>query len=164
MINSTKENSWSNTEGSDTDLEGNYVSCMSEGSSDNSGCRNDVEMNRVESLNPDENFLEGMEKTASQSQSGQNEGFEVFFEEGSMDPENIMMHISLLRKHYTSSVVTLISAIITMISSCWSLVAEDIMSRFHISREVGVLGISLYIFGLGFGPLLLSPISELYGR
>lgn len=115
-------------------------------------------------LNPDEVFLSRMEKNARQCSKEDNTKYEVYFEEGSMDPENIAMHIAKPRKYYVSTLVTAISAVITMISSCWSLVAEDVMSQFHISREVGVLGITFYIFGMAVGPLILSPFSELYGR
>ncbi|GME93586.1 unnamed protein product [Ambrosiozyma monospora] len=38
------------------------------------------------------------------------------------------------------------------------------MEEYHVSHEVFVLGISLYIFGMACGPLFLSPISEFYGR
>jgi len=34
---------------------------------------------------------------------------------------------------------------------------------FHVSSEVTVLGISLFVTGLGSGPLLVGPLSEVYG-
>lgn len=34
---------------------------------------------------------------------------------------------------------------------------------FHVSHEVTILGISLFVVGLGTGPLLVGPLSELYG-
>lgn len=37
-------------------------------------------------------------------------------------------------------------------------------STFHVSKEVAILGISLYVEGMGIGPLLLGPLSEFYGR
>lgn len=36
--------------------------------------------------------------------------------------------------------------------------------EFHVSREVTVLAISLFVMGLGVGPLLVGPLSEVYGR
>ena len=43
--------------------------------------------------------------------------------------------------------------------------AEDaIMAYTHISAEVAVLPISLYILGFAFGPLLWAPVSEVWGR
>lgn len=36
--------------------------------------------------------------------------------------------------------------------------------QFHVGEEVGTLGISLFLFGVGLGPLLWAPLSEVYGR
>ena len=38
------------------------------------------------------------------------------------------------------------------------------MAEWHVSAYVTTLGISLYVEGLGLGPLLLGPLSEFYGR
>lgn len=35
---------------------------------------------------------------------------------------------------------------------------------FHVSKEVAILGVSLFVEGMGIGPLLLGPLSEFYGR
>lgn len=80
------------------------------------------------------------------------------------DPEDIARHLSVYRKYYISFIITLASMVITMLSSCWTFVSPHIISKFGISHEVSVLGIMFYVFGLAFGPLFLSPISELYGR
>ena len=36
--------------------------------------------------------------------------------------------------------------------------------EFNVSKEVTVLGLSLFVMGLGLGPLLVGPLSEVYGR
>jgi len=36
--------------------------------------------------------------------------------------------------------------------------------EFHTSREIATLGLSLFVAGLGLGPMVLSPLSEFYGR
>lgn len=36
--------------------------------------------------------------------------------------------------------------------------------QWHVSSPVTILGISLFVEGLGIGPLLLGPLSEFYGR
>ena len=41
---------------------------------------------------------------------------------------------------------------------------EAISRQFHVSREVTILGISLFVLGLGLGPLVAGPISEIFGR
>lgn len=43
--------------------------------------------------------------------------------------------------------------------------AEGGVSRdFHVSKEVSILGVSLFVLGLGIGPLVAGPMSEIYGR
>ena len=43
--------------------------------------------------------------------------------------------------------------------------AEEAMGKqFHVSQEVTILGISLFLLGLGLGPLVVGPISEIYGH
>lgn len=36
--------------------------------------------------------------------------------------------------------------------------------QFQVSQEVTILGISLFMLGLGLGPLVVGPISEIYGH
>ena len=40
----------------------------------------------------------------------------------------------------------------------------DVGQKFHVSSTVALLGLTLYVLGLGFGPLLAAPLSESYGR
>lgn len=36
--------------------------------------------------------------------------------------------------------------------------------EFHVSREVMILGVSLFVAGFAGGPIIWGPLSELYGR
>jgi predicted MFS family arabinose efflux permease len=36
--------------------------------------------------------------------------------------------------------------------------------QFHVSSPITILGISLFVAGLGLGPLILGPLSEFHGR
>ncbi|SLM34103.1 mfs dha1 multidrug resistance protein [Lasallia pustulata] len=56
---------------------------------------------------------------------------------------------------------TLISA---FTSSIFSAATQAVARSFHVSNEVGVLGLSLYVLGFATGPLLWAPLSELRGR
>ena len=38
------------------------------------------------------------------------------------------------------------------------------MSRFGVGEEVATLGTALLLFGMGLGPLIWAPLSEVYGR
>ena len=57
--------------------------------------------------------------------------------------------------------VTLTSA---FASSIFSAATFAVARYFHLSREVAVLGTSLYVFGFATGPIIWAPMSELDGR
>lgn len=43
--------------------------------------------------------------------------------------------------------------------------AEMVLAhKFHVSSEVTVLCVSLYVLGFAFGPSIWAPIAEAYGR
>ena len=86
----------------------------------------------------------------------------VLFDDGN-DKEN-PMNMSPVRKWIIVILISLLSVNVTCISSAWSLASDNIIEHFGISHEVSVLGISLYIWGLGTGGIFLSPISEFHGR
>ncbi|KAJ5637562.1 hypothetical protein N7490_007441 [Penicillium lividum] len=52
----------------------------------------------------------------------------------------------------------------TWASSIYSTGTDQIAAEFEISTEVATLGTSLLLFGLGLGPLVWAPLSEVYGR
>ncbi|KAI0040027.1 MFS general substrate transporter [Auriscalpium vulgare] len=63
--------------------------------------------------------------------------------------------------------VLTISTAALCVNSASSAAAETevaVAERFGVSKEVGILGVSLYVLGLGLGPLITGPLSELYGR
>lgn len=68
------------------------------------------------------------------------------------------------RKIMLLSVVTACAFCVTNTSSIISNAYQGIQDEFHISRTVAILGLSLFVIGLGIGPMLLGPLSEFYGR
>ncbi|RHZ62104.1 hypothetical protein CDV55_104967 [Aspergillus turcosus] len=52
----------------------------------------------------------------------------------------------------------------TFTSSIYSTANSVVSSKFHVSTEVGTLGLSLYVLGFACGPTFFSPLSELQGR
>ncbi|KAL7424095.1 hypothetical protein Q5752_001680 [Cryptotrichosporon argae] len=64
--------------------------------------------------------------------------------------------------------VTLLYGINTMCatfaSSIFSAASTFVAKAFGISSEVSILGLSLYLLGFAFGPVLWAPMSEMYGR
>lgn len=49
-------------------------------------------------------------------------------------------------------------------SSIFSSATAVVAAQFGVSTEVGILGISLYVLGFAFGPIIWAPLSELRGR
>jgi hypothetical protein len=45
-----------------------------------------------------------------------------------------------------------------MYTSCY----EQLIKEFGCSEEIANLGLSLYVLGMGLGPLLFSPLSEVW--
>ncbi|KAH8601035.1 MFS multidrug transporter-like protein [Bisporella sp. PMI_857] len=56
---------------------------------------------------------------------------------------------------------TLISA---FTSSIFSTATRTIAVEYHVSTEVGLLGLAFYVLGFALGPLFWAPLSELRGR
>ncbi|KAK4541817.1 hypothetical protein LTR36_007349 [Oleoguttula mirabilis] len=52
----------------------------------------------------------------------------------------------------------------TISSSVYSPAVSDIQTEFGVGQEVSNLGIALLLFRFGLGPLLWTPLSEVYGR
>ena len=68
------------------------------------------------------------------------------------------------KKVYHTIIPGLFAFIVTFGSSVYTPGYPEVMSRFHVSSTVSLLGLSLYVFGLAFGPVLAAPISETFGR
>lgn len=56
---------------------------------------------------------------------------------------------------------TLVSA---FASSIFSTATQVVAAQYHVSNEVGLLGLSFYVLGFALGPLFWAPFSELQGR
>lgn len=76
------------------------------------------------------------------------------------DPRNF----PFWRKWTIVGIITLIDLTVSWGASGYSPAQEKLTESFHVSSEVGVLGLSLYILGLALGPMTLAPLSEYYGR
>ncbi|THH29243.1 hypothetical protein EUX98_g4949 [Antrodiella citrinella] len=82
----------------------------------------------------------------------------------SIGPDEDPKHLSTLRKW---SIVLLINAgalCVTSASSVAAFTEAPLSQRFHVGQEVPILSISLFVLGLGIGPLFVGPLSEVYGR
>lgn len=81
--------------------------------------------------------------------------------EGTEDPRNW----SGSRKWFTSAIISLMG-FISPLGSSILVPGTGLLDRtFHLnSRELSLLPISFFVLGLGIGPFLLAPASELHGR
>lgn len=79
------------------------------------------------------------------------------------DPEN-PLNWPRGRKMMLVAVVSTCAFCVTNASSIISSAYPGIEEAFHVSHEVAILGLTLFVIGLGIGPMLLGPLSEFYGR
>ena len=82
---------------------------------------------------------------------------------GPNDPEN-PLNWSLSKRIYHTTVPALMGFVVTLGSSIYTPGLPDIQAEFHVSSTVALLGLSLYVLGLAFGPVLAAPLSETLGR
>lgn len=82
---------------------------------------------------------------------------------GPDDPENPQNWSILLRAYHTVP-PALFAFVVTFGSSVYTPATHQIMERFHVSSTAALLGLSLYVIGLAFGPVLAAPLSEIHGR
>ncbi|EHK50986.1 hypothetical protein TRIATDRAFT_94197 [Trichoderma atroviride IMI 206040] len=69
------------------------------------------------------------------------------------------------RKWFLLSLVSMITLISPLSSSIFAPAVGNAAEEYGITNSILIsLGVSAYLFGYGFGPLFLSPLSEIYGR
>ncbi|EXJ76123.1 uncharacterized protein A1O5_00631 [Cladophialophora psammophila CBS 110553] len=83
--------------------------------------------------------------------------------DGPNDPDN-PRNFSLRRRISSTLAVTFLAFVSTLAASVYSPAHEDVSRRFGVSEEVAILPLSLYNFGLAFGPPIGAPLSETFGR
>ncbi|KAJ5230394.1 hypothetical protein N7489_011102 [Penicillium chrysogenum] len=93
--------------------------------------------------------------------ASEDEAYTVGWEDNDpMNPRNM----SKARRWLVVIIVSMGSLCVTCASSMYTTTYDQLMSEFGCSQIVATLGLSLFIWGLGIGPLFLSPLSEFYGR
>ncbi|KAG5913155.1 hypothetical protein E4U42_001418, partial [Claviceps africana] len=89
--------------------------------------------------------------------------FEVGWEGGDADPL-CPRSLSRKRKWLIAVIVSHVSLCVTCASSIYTTTYTQMEADFHNAREVSVLGLSTFVLGIALGPMVLSPLSEFYGR
>ncbi|KAF2136221.1 uncharacterized protein K452DRAFT_139243 [Aplosporella prunicola CBS 121167] len=72
--------------------------------------------------------------------------------------------MSKARRWMIVVIVSASSLCVTCTSSLYTSTYGQLIPEFHTSRIVATLGLSLFVAGLGCGPMILGPLSEFYGR
>ncbi|QIX00094.1 hypothetical protein AMS68_005611 [Peltaster fructicola] len=82
---------------------------------------------------------------------------------GPDDPEN-PMNWSSAKKWTITIALGVMTLAVTFASSVFSTATQPTAEEFGVSEEVMILGTSLFVLGFAFGPIIWSPLSELFGR
>ncbi|KAK7444059.1 hypothetical protein VKT23_015456 [Stygiomarasmius scandens] len=112
----------------------------------------DVEKSRLQKSN-------GSESPKETQTLKEDEKYQVTLED-SEDPQNC----STFRKWVVVFVISSCALCVTCASSAASFTENGAAEEFGIPHEVAILAISLFVEGMGLGPLLAGPLSEVYGR
>ncbi|KAH8691208.1 major facilitator superfamily domain-containing protein [Talaromyces proteolyticus] len=114
----------------------------------------------LSSSSPD---LEAAEKTADQDERHHRDPNEVDWD-GPDDPE-CPMNWSRWRKSWIITILSVLRLLIPFASSMMAPAILNIHDELHSdSATLDTLSISIFMLGVGAGPLLFAPLSELYGR
>ncbi|KAG1728568.1 major facilitator superfamily domain-containing protein [Suillus lakei] len=76
-----------------------------------------------------------------------------------LEPEDNPQNMSSFRRWLAVLIISSASLCVTCASS---IAKQGAAQTFHVSHEVTILGISIFVTGLGTGPLLVGPLSEVY--
>ncbi|KAK5999695.1 hypothetical protein QM012_005101 [Aureobasidium pullulans] len=72
--------------------------------------------------------------------------------------------LSTWRKWVIVTVVSTTSLCVACTSSVYTGTTAQVEAEFETSRTIATLGLSIFVVGLGLGPMILAPLSEFYGR
>ncbi|KLJ09414.1 hypothetical protein EMPG_15184 [Blastomyces silverae] len=117
---------------------------------------------RTQMLGEEETWEALVLPTTPNSENGEDEDLEVRWDSPD-DPKN-PRNFSLVLRWSMVTIITLCSLCTIFTSALYTMTYDQITVEFNCSTLVATLGLSLFIMGLGVGPLFLAPLSEFYGR
>lgn len=80
------------------------------------------------------------------------------------DPEN-PLHWPAWRKYTNSGLISCLTLIEPLASSIFAPGIPELMKDFDVDNtELAAFVLSVYVLGFAFGPMILAPLSEMYGR
>lgn len=83
--------------------------------------------------------------------------------EGPNDPAN-PWNWPVSKRWYGTLVPGSLCFLVTFASSVYVPGVYEVAAKFDVSITVALLGISMYVVGLGLGPMFSAPLSEVFGR
>ena len=87
--------------------------------------------------------------------------YQVTFDHPASSPDIVNPYsIPKARKWLFVICTSLTSACVTCVSSLYTTTYEQLEKEWGVSEMVCTLGLSLFVAGLGLGPMLLAPLSE----
>ncbi|KAK4077092.1 uncharacterized protein Triagg1_4059 [Trichoderma aggressivum f. europaeum] len=89
--------------------------------------------------------------------------YEVGWDDGDNDP-SCPRSFNKARKWLIVLICACGSLTVTCASSIYTSTYAQMEAEFHNVREISDLGLSTFVLGIAIGPMLLSPLSEFYGR
>ncbi|KAJ4861637.1 major facilitator superfamily domain-containing protein [Trichoderma breve] len=93
----------------------------------------------------------------------QTDPYEVGWDDGDNDPL-CPRSFNKARKWLIVLICACGSLTVTCASSIYTSTYAQMEAEFHNVREISDLGLSTFVLGIAIGPMLLSPLSEFYGR
>ncbi|KAK7413983.1 hypothetical protein QQX98_007166 [Neonectria punicea] len=114
--------------------------------------------------NPDQDDVETCSSPTRTVVDEQNTNPNVVDWDGPDDPEN-PRNWSKSKKNMNVIIVSLFSLVANLAATMFAPGAQQLANEFGITDSmVAAMTVSLYVLGFALGPLVLAPLSELYGR
>ncbi|KAF2737472.1 MFS general substrate transporter [Polyplosphaeria fusca] len=100
---------------------------------------------------------------AEKAENDSSQGVNANDWDGPNDPDN-PYNWPMWRRIYQSIVPGFFGFAVTFGTSVYTPALPDIMKEFNVSRTAALTGLTVYVLGLAFGPVLSAPLSETHGR
>lgn len=91
------------------------------------------------------------------------EGYGLIEFDGDDDPGN-PKNWSRRRRWCITVAGAALTFVVTFSSSVFSVAINQVSEEFDVTQEVAILGVSLFLLGFVFGPVVFGPASEVFGR
>lgn len=83
--------------------------------------------------------------------------------DGPNDPDN-PWNWPMSKRWYGTVVPGCLCLLVTFTSSVYAAGVYEVSAEFDVSITTALLGVSMYVIGLGLGPMFSAPLSEVFGR